>query len=348
MAYSAFMDYREVLVTGGTGFVGKHVCRALIARGHLPRLLVREGSEGKIPEEIRRNCRVTPGDVTNRESVENAATGTGAIVHLVGIIREFPARGITYERLHVDATAHVVAAAKKLGIARLAHMSALGAGTGGATKYFDSKGRAEQIVKESGLEWSIFRPSVIFGPGDMFVNELAGILRIAPVLPVPGDGTYRLQPVYAGDVASGFAEALSRQDAIGRTFDLAGPERYPYNELLDRIAAGIGRRSARKVHVPLALLRPVIRRFERYAGFPLTMDQLEMLLAENIGGNEQFLASFGGRLLSLPEYLAAGGKDPRPANMQPGNTERKSASGRFPAVEGSGESEEAASFRKSA
>jgi NADH dehydrogenase len=143
MGLGAAMDYREVLVTGGTGFVGIHVCRALIARGLLPRLLVRRGSEGKIPDDVRKACRVTPGDATDREAVEYAAQGTKMIVHLLGIIREFPERDITFERLHVAATRNVVDAARRWEISRFVHMSALGARPGGPTGYFDSKGRAE-------------------------------------------------------------------------------------------------------------------------------------------------------------------------------------------------------------
>src|SRR5574341_1055817 len=180
MEKEPFLQYNEVLVTGGTGFVGRHVCRALFDRGFLPRLLVRVGSEERIPQDIRSFCRVTLGDVTVCEDVENAAQGTDAIVHLVGIIREFPGKRVTFERLHVEATRNVVKAARRWEIDRVVHMSALGARAGGPTKYFDTKGRAEEIVRRSGLAWTIFRPSVIFGPGDAFVNELARMIRLAP------------------------------------------------------------------------------------------------------------------------------------------------------------------------
>jgi len=304
MGYSAFMNYREVLVTGGTGYVGTHVCRALIARGFLPRLLVRPESESRIPEDIRKGGRITLGDVTNRESVENAAQGTTAVVHLVGIIREFPARGITFERLHVTATRNAVDAARLWGIPRFIHMSALGARAGGPTGYFDSKGRAEDLVRRSGLRWTIFRPSVIFGPGDAFLNELAGILRMAPLMPVPGDGKYRLQPVFVGDVAKGFADALLRPDTETGIFEVGGPERFSYNELLDRIAASLGRH-ARKLHIPLSILRPAVRSLERLERFPLTTDQLRMLLQENVCDHEPFYSTFGFTPLPLSVYLSA-------------------------------------------
>ncbi len=348
MEYSAFMQYREVLVIGGTGFVGAHVCRALIARGYLPRLLVREGSEARIPEDVRRNCRVTPGDVTIMESVENAALGTGAIVNLAGIIREDPDKGITFESLHVGAARHVVASAKRLGITRVVHMSALGARAGGPTGYFDTKGRAEEIVKGSGLEWTIFRPSVIFGPGDMFVNELARILRLAPVFPVPGDGKYLLQPVFAGDVARGFADAVARPETAGAVFDVAGPERLSYDELVGKIAAGLGRR-LRRVHVPLSLLRPVVRALERYPSFPLTTEQLAMLLAGNTADVEPFRAVFGVPLLSLSRYISGGFKAPLPLEEEPEKSSGLPSAGdsKVSASAGPGKGREE-SFRKSA
>jgi len=304
MGYSAFMDYREVLVTGGTGFVGSHVCRALIARGWLPRLLARVGSEGRIPEDIRNACRVTLGDVTNRESVDNAVQGTEAVVHLAGIIREFPDREVTFDRLHLAATRNVVDAAKRWGIPRIVHMSALGAQAGGPTAYFDSKGRAEDYVRQSGLRWTVFRPSVIFGPGDRFLQELVGILRRTPLFPVPGDGTYRLQPVFVGDVARGIAEAVEREDTEGRIFEVGGPDRFSYDELIDKVSASQGRR-VRKVHVPLPLVRAVVRRLERTERFPLTTEQIEMLFRESLCDGKPFYAAFGFPPFSLSDYLSS-------------------------------------------
>ncbi|PWB66993.1 MAG: nucleoside-diphosphate sugar epimerase [Deltaproteobacteria bacterium] len=340
------MDYREVLVTGGTGFVGTHVCRALIARGYLPRLLVREGSEGRIPADVRSACRVTPGDVTNRESVEYAVQGTMAVVHLVGIIREIPKQHVTFERLHVIATRNVVDAARRWEVSRLIHMSALGALPGGPTGYFDTKGRSEEIVRQSGIPWTIFRPSVIFGPGDQFINELAGILRIAPVVPVPGDGTFRLQPVFIGDVAKGFTDALLAPGTEGKVFDVGGPERFSYNELLDKVAASVGRR-ARKVHVPLSLLRPAVSRLQRFGRFPLTTDQLEMLLGESICDPAPFYSAFGFDPLSLSDYLT-GGLGTLPSASGP--TAKKGASGYGRLLEGNsaGSKEQEPPLRKTA
>lgn len=302
MERAPFLQFGEVLVTGGTGFVGRHVCRALAARGVLPRILARPGSEGRIPEDLRKICRVTPGDVTVRESVENAAQGTDAIVHLVGIIREFPGKGITYEKLHVDATRNALQAAKKWGITRYVHMSALGAEPGGITGYFDTKGRAEELVRESGLDWTIFRPSVIFGPGDQFVNELSATFRKVPFFPVPGDGEYRLQPIFVGDVAKGFADAVARTDLAGRIFEIGGPERFSYNDLVDRIAEWGGRK-IRKVHVPVSRMARLVRFLSRFERFPVTVDQLAMLLSESVCDGAPYYSAFSFDPLPLSAYL---------------------------------------------
>jgi uncharacterized protein YbjT (DUF2867 family) len=297
-----FLEYREVLVTGGTGFLGRHVCRALIARGVIPRLLVRIGSEGRIPEDVRRACRVTPGDVTNRECVENAAQSTGAIVHLAGIIREFPARGETFEKVHVEATRHAVQAGKRWRIERFVHVSALGAAAGAPSGYFDSKGRAEEIVKNSGLSWTIIRPAGIFGPGDQFFTGLGRTVRRAPVLPVPGDGKFLLQPVFVGDVVKGIADCLARPDTEKRAFDVGGPERFPYNELVDRIAAKAGVR-VRKAHISVPRIRRATRFLSRFGKFPLAPEMLDVLLAGSTCDSGPYFSTFGLEPMPVSAYL---------------------------------------------
>ena len=333
-----FLDFKEVLVTGGTGFLGRHVCRALISRGYLPRLLVRVGSEGRIPEDIRRACRVTPGDVTNREFVENAAQSTEAIVHLAGIIREFPARGITFEKAHVEATRNAVHAAKVWRIPRFVHVSALGAAPGGPGRYFDSKGKAEEIVRQSGLAWTIFRPTGIFGPGDQFFTELGRAVRRAPFVPVPGDGEFLLQPVFVGDVVKGIVDCLPRPDTETIAFDVGGPERFPYNELVDRIAAAAGVR-VRKVNIPVSRLRRAVRFFSRFEKFPLTPDMLDVLLAGNTCDCGPYYSAFGFTPLPLSGYLAsspgtdapggkgapAGGARTNPRKREEGSPSRQAA-----------------------
>ncbi|MDA8428429.1 MAG: complex I NDUFA9 subunit family protein [Geobacteraceae bacterium] len=267
----------KIFIAGGTGFVGGHLVEALHDHGHSVRLLVH-----------RRSSRVTDaidqveGDVTRLQSFESAAEGCDAVINLVGIIREFPASGITFERLHVQATANVLAATGKAGIRRYLQMSALGTRPDAVSHYHMTKFQAEELVRSSGLDMTILRPSLIYGPNDAFINMLAGQLRLTRIMPVIGSGTYRLQPVHVADVARCFAMALRLNETIGQSYDLCGNNRLTYLELLDAIATAIGRTAPFKPHAPLGVMKLIIPIFQHLPQFPITMDQLQMLIEENI------------------------------------------------------------------
>jgi NADH dehydrogenase len=200
----------------------------------------------------------------------------------VGIIREFPTRGVTFERLHVQATRGLTETARTAGVKRYLHMSALGARHDGVSRYHRSKWQAEEIVRASGLCWTIFRPSIIFGPKDGFINLLAGYIRNFPAVPVIGDGSYCLQPIAADDVAGCFAKSLSMPEAECREFELCGPDRLTYCELLDLIAELIGKKQVVKIHNPVGLMKLVVPLLQRFPFFPITMDQIQMLLEGSV------------------------------------------------------------------
>jgi uncharacterized protein YbjT (DUF2867 family) len=266
-----------IFISGGTGFVGEHLRRTLLAGGHRLRLLVHKKGEA-----FEEGVEPLKGDVTRPESLRGAADGCDAVINLVGIIREFPGRGATFEKLHVEATRAMVAAASEAGVRRYLQMSALGTRPNAVSGYHRSKYRAEEAVRASGLDWTIFRPSVVFGPKDAFVNMLAGYIRSYPAVPVIGDGAYRLQPIAADDVARCFAMALEQPETVGSTFELCGPDRLSYVELLDTIGRALGKGSVTKLHSPLSLMKLVVPILEKFPLFPLTMDQLLMLVEENI------------------------------------------------------------------
>jgi len=200
----------------------------------------------------------------------------------VGIIREFPARGISFEKLHVGATKNLLAAARHAGIRRFIQMSALGARPGAVSLYHQTKYRAEEEVRASGLDWTIFRPSVIFGPQDDFINKLADFVRKLPFVPVIGDGNYRLQPIDGNDVARCFAMALEMSETIGQSYGLCGRDRITYRELLTIVARTLGKKSVRTVQVPVSFMKLVTPPLQRFPFFPITMDQITMLLEESI------------------------------------------------------------------
>ncbi len=269
----------KVFVTGGTGFVGSEVLRQLSAAGHEVVALVRPGSENKLVAAP--NIRMHPGDVTNPKSLPGGMAGCEAVIHLVGIIREFPARGVTYERLHVEATGNVLAAAASRGIRRYLHMSANGVREESVADYHRTKWRAEEAVRSSRLDWTIFRPSLIFGPGSELLSLLAGLIKKLPIVPVVGDGRYRMQPVAVGQVAQAYLKALAMPETEGRIFHLCGGESYSYNQILDLTGRALEKKKVHKLHQPLFLVRPIVRLLQNLPCFPLTQDQLIMLLEDN-------------------------------------------------------------------
>ena len=282
---------RRIFVTGATGFVGRVVVPALQAHGAAVRCLVRRGSEPALRglEGIER----VEGDVLSPPTLERGMAGCDTVIHLVGIIRETPATLSTFERIHTQATADVLEAAATAGVRRYLHMSALGSRAGARARYHRSKWAAEEAVRASPLAWTIFRPSIVYGRGDQFVNLLAGMVRRAPLVPVIGGGQQRLQPVPVEHVAEAFARAVELPATAKHAYDVGGPEAVTMVRLLDLIGAALDRPRVRKIHVPLGLVRPLTRLLHRLPGFPLTPDQLLMLEEDNVCDPQPFQAAFG-------------------------------------------------------
>lgn len=290
----------RVFVTGGTGFVGKHVVRALLAHGFLVRCLVREGSEHDLKgfESIDR----VPGDVLKPESLTPSVEGCSVLIHLVGIIRERRGRGITFERLHTQATRNMLALARAAGVKRFVHMSALGTRPDARARYHRTKWLAEEAVRASDLDWTIFRPSIIFGRGDEFVSVLGRLVKRLPVVPVLGDGRYRLQPIPVEQVADGFVRALRAPASVGQSYEVAGPVAYAFVDLLDEIGRALGRSRVRKLHVPLGPVRMLTRGLDWLPFYPVSTDQLIMLEEESVADPSRFFAE----LAMKPEPLPVG------------------------------------------
>lgn len=292
---------RRVFVTGGTGFVGKAVVRALQAHGFIVRCLVRPGSESDLKgfEAIER----VPGNVLSPKELADSIQGCAAVIHLVGIIREYPVRGVTFERLHAVATRNMVEATKAAGVPRYLQMSALGTRPNARSRYHQTKWAAEETVRQSGLQWTIFRPSVIYGRGDGFVTLLARLVRRLPVVPVIGNGRYQLQPIPVEQVAEAFARGLERDETVGRTYEVGGPRPYRFTAILDLIGAAVGKPRVRKLYQPMALMRPLVACCQRLPFFPLTSDQLVMLQEDNICDPMPFFKAFDLEPLDFPEGL---------------------------------------------
>ncbi len=265
---------RRVLVTGATGFVGSAVIRELLARGYQVVALAR-----KLPTAPHEDGLIRVAADVASPGWERWAEGCHAAIHLVGILRENPKAGVTFRRAHVQATARVLEVCGNLGVRRYLHMSALGANPQGPTAYARTKGEAEALVQASPLAWTIFRPSVIFGPGDGFTTTVAGFVRRFPVVPVFGDGSYPLQPIAVGEVAQAFVESLEKPETVHRIIELGGPEILSYMEILRRVATFLGKRRF-FLRVPLRLARLGVRLAATlFSNPPITPDELTMLLS---------------------------------------------------------------------
>ncbi len=267
----------RIFLTGATGYVGGNIRDALAGRPL--RLLVRD--KAAAAHLAGTDVELVEGDVTRPETLRGAMDGCEAVIHLVAIIAE--EGGTTFDGVIRQGTVNVVAEAKRAGIRRFVHMSALGAIDDPRYAYMQAKWRAEQAVKASGIPWTIFRPSVVFGPGDEFINALAGVVRNFPLIPVVGDGQSKFQPVSVREVAEAFAKALDDPAAVGETYELGGAQVYTYEGMLDTIAAKLGKKKP-KAHVPVALMMPVVKLSKplpKALRPPVTVEQLKMLALDN-------------------------------------------------------------------
>jgi uncharacterized protein YbjT (DUF2867 family) len=284
-----------VLVLGGSGFVGRHVVNEL----------VREGKRVVVPTRRRENARhlillptvdVINGDVHDPATLARLVAGASAVVNLVGILNE--SRRNTFARVHVELVRKIIAACHASGVRRLIHMSAQNADPAGPSVYLRSKGEAEAAIADSGLDWTIFRPSVIFGREDRFLNLFATLERHLPVMAIAAAQT-RFAPVYVGDVAHCFAHTLAEDATIGERYPLCGPDVYTLRELV----AFVGKLTEHErpiVSLPPALGRLQARILELLPGTPMSRDNLSSMERDSVCDGP-FPAVFG----IVPAALAA-------------------------------------------
>jgi uncharacterized protein YbjT (DUF2867 family) len=233
------MDITTVCVIGGSGFVGRHVCHQLAARGYRVRVPTRDRERAKelilLP-----TMDAVVADVHDPQQLADVTHGTEAVINLIGVLHDGRAEK-SFRQAHVELARKVVAACRQHGIRRLLHMSALNAGGNGPSAYLRSKGEAEAVVLESGLDVTLFRPSVIFGRGDKFLNLFSRLLRWMPVMVLACPGA-RFQPVFVEDVAAVFVKSLEDLNTFGQRYDLCGPKVYTLQELVEFVGTATGRR----------------------------------------------------------------------------------------------------------
>jgi NADH dehydrogenase len=262
-----------VLVTGANGFVGHHAVRALAARERRVRALVRDlDGAGALAGA---DCELVKGDVTDPESLRQAVAGCDAVVHLVAIIAGRPE---DFDRVIAQGTRSLIEASRDAGVRRLVYVSALGTTreTSTLVPYYAAKWASEEAVRASGLSHAILRPSFVFGPDGGALERFLRIARLAPVTPVVGPGTQRIQPIWVDDLAEGIAWAAARRDDA--LVELGGPDVVDWNELWRRIKAALGTRRP-QIHLPFWLMKPPAAILGRLPNPPVTSDQLTMLRA---------------------------------------------------------------------
>jgi uncharacterized protein YbjT (DUF2867 family) len=291
----------KVLVTGATGFVGPKVANAIADAGHDVRVLERRpGSAHRAGVRAQETAR---GDMTDAESLRGAVRGVEVVVHLVAIRQ---GRREQFQRIMIEGTRNLIAACDA-GVRRFVLMSALGTTeeTKDLVPYYNAKWTEEQDVKDSGLEYVIFRPSFIFGRDGGILPTFRKLARLAPVTGIVGSGRQRIQPIWIDDAAAYFAAAIDKAEAANRTFELGGPDIVSWNEFWQRLRRTLGIRRRPTIHLPMSLMRMNALVTERLPGnIPLTRDLLTMLeTGDNVVSNDDAVRTFGIPLVPLDEQL---------------------------------------------
>ena len=272
----------RICVLGGSGFIGSALCAGLVHDGHAVTVLTRRAARARhlcvLP-----GLRVVECNPAHRPSLARALAGHDALVNLVGILNESGRDGSGFQRAHADLAAAAVGTCRSAGVERLLHMSSLAADADrGPSHYLRSKGAAERLVRDegSGLRWTIFRPSVVFGAGDSFTNRFAALLRMMPVLPLARPDA-RFAPVWVGDVVAAFRRALGDPATAGEIFELCGPEVFTFREIVEFIRAALQlRRGIVGLPDPLARLQAMVMDF--VPGKPFSTDNYLSLTLDSV------------------------------------------------------------------
>lgn len=299
------MAERTVAIAGGSGFIGRAIARRLaaIAQVH-PRVMTRS------PERARErlkdpNVEFVRGEVTDPATLPEALKGADTIVCAVqfdGYPIENPARGLTFERVDYGGTVALLEAAREAGASQFIYISGAAADENSAHPGFRAKGRAERAVRESGLAWTIIRPSLVYGPEDKVLNNFARLLRLSPVFVVPGTGQQKIQPILVDDLAAIVALAVSGKGSHA-TFEAGGPDLMTFDAMIRIVMEVTGRRRL-IIHAPESTLRAAAGILEKLPGPLLTRDAITFVTADNACDIKPLVAEFGIRLTPMREGIA--------------------------------------------
>ena len=278
-----------IFIAGASGFVGGHLVDYLIARGRAVKCLVRSEKAQKLLSG--KGAAVVSGDITNPETLNGILNPDDFVVHLVGIIEE--KGGATFRSIHCNGTANLVAEAKRAGVRHFFYQSALGADKDSWSGYLKTKAEAEEMVKQSGLSYTIFRPSLIIGPWDGFTKKLVDMVKLSPVLPIPGEGRAKFQPVYIKDWLACIGKVIDTPDLYISTYEIGGQEQLSYREMVEKLSKALGY-SRPAFTIPMGLMKFGASVLERMLPAPpVTLDQLRLLEQDNICDPKSLEKNFG-------------------------------------------------------
>tara|TARA_B100000287_G_scaffold10635_2_gene10766 strand:+ start:3289 stop:4215 length:927 start_codon:yes stop_codon:yes gene_type:complete len=290
----------KIAVFGGTGFVGSYIIDNLIENQFTPRILVRENSKKKIISAEK--CEVVIGDIFDEEAIKEVLNGVDAVIYTIGLIREFPSLGITFEKLHFEGAVKCMDLSSEAGIKRFILMSANGVCPDG-TGYQKTKWMSEQYLKNTDLDWTIFRPSTIFGDPrgqgrPEFFTQLKSDLIELP-LPAPlfhqgllpfNAGSFLMSPIHIKDVAQFFVKSIKGEKYYGKVFEL-GNENHTWKEMLRMLTSALNKNKL-MIPAPIGPIMAVASILDRFSWFPATKDQLIMLAEGNTCDSSKLFSDF--------------------------------------------------------
>jgi len=306
------MPEKIVAIAGGSGFIGRTIARRLTA---MPDVRMRGMSRS--PERARQrldlpNLEWVRGEVTEPSTLPNALQGVQAIVSAVqfeGYPVENPNKGLTFERVDFGGTVALIEAAKKVGVAQFVYISGASADENATHPGFRAKGRAERAIRESGLAYTIFRPSLVYGAEDKVMNGFAKLLKFSPAFGVPGTGLQKVQPVLVDDLAACVAMAIAGKGRNG-TFEVGGPDLMTFDEMI-RILMDVTGHRRPIIHIPEGLMRAGASLLEKLPTPMLSRDAVTFVTADNATDIKPLVAEFGIQLTPLRQglqYLASSAK----------------------------------------
>ncbi len=292
-------ERKRILVTGASGLVGQPLVAQLLRLGWQVRGLTR--SPNKASELEKMGCEAVVGDIRDGQAIAQAVSGAHSLIHLVAILR--PWRDLTYGSITAEGTEKIVLAAKRAGVERFIYVSALGVSAADTNPYMSAKWRAEEAVRASGLNYTIFRPSYLYGKNSHFLKLLEQLTRL-PIIPVVGHGRQKLQIMWVENLADCVVASLRQEASYNKTYEMGGPEALEFNEVLNLMCLIKGRPPRLKLTVPYAIVKPFAALGAKLIpSLPATPETLELLLRDNICDVSYVQKTFGVQLVSFAQGL---------------------------------------------